>query len=36
MLQWKPRFVTVAVLLTVILVLGTALGGELQGCNLYW
>jgi hypothetical protein len=37
MLQWKPRLVAVAaVLMLVILALGTAVFGELAGCNLYW
>ena len=37
MLQWKPRLVAVAaVLMLVILALGTAVFGDLAGCNLYW
>jgi hypothetical protein len=37
MLQWKPRLIAVAaVLALLILALGTAVAGELEGCNLYW
>jgi hypothetical protein len=37
MLQWKPRLIAVAaVLALLILALGTAFAGELEGCNLYW
>jgi hypothetical protein len=37
MLQWKPRLVVVAAILTpVILALGGLFGGELQRYNLYW
>jgi hypothetical protein len=37
MLQWKPRLIAVAVVVALLLLaLGTAFGGELEGCNLYW
>jgi len=33
MLQWKPRLVAIAAILAL---LSVALGGALEGCNLYW